>query len=448
MLARSFQLFCGLLFSFGVNISGPPVAAQEKVIDAALAGRYFQEAEAICKSDNGRLWGVSLCGPMLFVDPDTRVVVANQSDREGRLTKKGGLFLGRLPEEVAAANTSINWAGVKWTMILWPLPANKYARAGLMLHELFHRIQSDIGLPAVNPSNNHLDSLEGRIWLQLEWRALREAVTHHGVERRQAAADALVFRALRHELFSQAASQERALEMNEGLAEYTGVHLSGRTEAEMAGYLAGQLDQASNKPTFVRSFAYASGPAYGFLLDQAEVRWRQHLKSQEDLGSFLQRAMSVTLPESLKVEAERRSGSYDGDLLRAAETEREWGRLARLTEYRARLVDGPVLILPLTKEVQYSFNPNNLQPVGEIGTVYPTLRVSDAWGILTVTGGAMMTPNRDAVRVPVSADLKKRPPQGEGWTLQLNEGWRLEAGERKGDYVLKKSSSPTGGRNQ
>ncbi len=173
---------------------------------------------------------------MLFVDPATHDIVANNTDREGLLTKQGNVYVGRWPEGRPTANSANSWAGVKWTTIQWPLPVNKYTRARLMLHELFHRIQDQIGLPASNPTNNHLDSLEGRILLQLEWLALREAVTHQGTERRKAIDDALVFRFRRWELFPQAAEEERALEMNEGLAEYTGVRLSGRTEAEMPGY--------------------------------------------------------------------------------------------------------------------------------------------------------------------------------------------------------------------
>ena len=69
------------------------VLAQQPTIDTALAYQYFQEAHALCSRDNGRLWGVSLCGPMLFVDRQTRAVVANQADREGILTKSGNVFV-------------------------------------------------------------------------------------------------------------------------------------------------------------------------------------------------------------------------------------------------------------------------------------------------------------------------------------------------------------------
>jgi hypothetical protein len=46
------------------------------------------------------------------------------------------------------------------------------------------------------------------------------------------------------------------------------------------------------------------------------------------------------------------------------------------------------------------------------------------------------------VHVSAPVDRNARPVQGEGWTLQLAEGWRLEeAAARKGDYVLKRAEA-------
>src|ERR1051326_1429352 len=96
--------------------------AQNSPIETALASQYFQEAQALCNRDNGKLWGVALCAPMFFVDRKTRTVVANQADKEGNLTKNGNIFVGQLPANVNIANTATEWAGVKWTMIIFPLP--------------------------------------------------------------------------------------------------------------------------------------------------------------------------------------------------------------------------------------------------------------------------------------------------------------------------------------
>ena len=410
---------------------------QDSPIDTTLAYQYFQEAQALCSRDNGKLWGVSLCGPMLFVDRKTRAVVANQADTEGILTKSGNVFVGKLPAKVIIANTATDWAGVKWTMIIFPLPEDKYRRANLMAHELWHRIQKDIGFPSSGAANNHLDSRDGRVWLQLEWRALTASLSSKGKQRRQAITDALLFRAYRRAILPQAASEEREMEMHEGLAEYTGARLSGSPKLNQ--YVVDKdLKEAANKQTFVRSFAYASGPAYGILLDGTGKNWRKSLKKEDDLGVVLQKTLAIKLPQSIKQAAEERAKIYDGDKLQASETERENKRQQLVAAYRAKLVDGPVLVIPLQK-MRMELNPDNLVPLASLGTVYPTIRVVDVWGILTVSNGALMNPTFSRIYVSAPGSVSASPIQGDGWTLELNAGWTVTNGERKGDYIVKKS---------
>ncbi len=98
-------VFLTISFSFQSRVS-----AQSSAIDTPRAARYFQEAQALCSRDKGKLWGVSLCAPMLFVDRATRRVVANQADKEGVLTKDGNVFAGQLPAKANIANTAVEWA--------------------------------------------------------------------------------------------------------------------------------------------------------------------------------------------------------------------------------------------------------------------------------------------------------------------------------------------------
>lgn len=55
------------------------------------------------------------------------------------------------------------------TTLSWPLLLTlKEVQGPLLMHELFHRIQSQLGLLAEESLSDHLDKLEGRYWLQLE----------------------------------------------------------------------------------------------------------------------------------------------------------------------------------------------------------------------------------------------------------------------------------------
>ncbi len=423
-------------------ISASALANNDRAeIDASLAGQYFQEARAISDRDAGRLWGVRLYGPMLFVDPASRAIVANQADQDGLLRERDGTFVGSFPTGRIVSNTPTRWSGTDWAMIVWPLPKDQRSRGRLMAHELWHciphelwdRVDEYLGMP--NTANAHLDTRDGRLLLQLEWRALEAALRNVLPARRTSVEDALVFRAYRRSLFQDAAAGERHLELSEGLAEYTGVRLSTKSDPEAVDDAIVVLRQGAQRETFVRSFAYASGPAYGLLLDRAAPDWRKGLTSASDLGDLLGAAFSIVLPTALKDEVEHRANKYDGQRLTDDEARRDMARQDRLDRHRAKFVDGPVLVIPLAHP-NVQFNPGNLQPLGELGTVYPTMTLTDPWGTLTVTKGALLNTKWSEVRVAAPKDTSARPVKGDGWILELKKGWTLRPGKRPGSYVL------------
>lgn len=262
-------------------------SAAQSSIDTKLAAQYFRQLKQTADRDGGKTWGLSLYGPIMFVDPRSSNIVANQADLEHKLSPQDGVFVGKLPREINPANTAIDWAGVHWTMVMWPVSEFRQPRERLLLHECFHRLQKKLGLPARDAVNAHLDTLDGRIWLQMEWRALERALREIGPARNVAIADALLFRSYRRSLFPDSATNENALEVNEGLAEYTGVKLSSSDLRETALRADLIVRQARNNPTFSRSFAYVSGPAYGALLDLSGKHWRAGLNPSADFGVLL-----------------------------------------------------------------------------------------------------------------------------------------------------------------
>ncbi len=426
-----------LWFLLALSLFAHTMQAQPR-IDLRLARRYFEEAKALSAADAGRLWGHTLSGPMLFVEPRTRAVVANQPDAEGRLRAEDSVYVGTLPKEIGVANTAVAWSGVRWTMLLWPLPDDRFERAALLMHESFHRIQPELGLAAANPICAHLDALQGRYWLRLEWQALLEALRHSGNARIRDVRNALIFRRKRHLLFPGADSLETALELNEGLAEYTGIRLSGSRSGEILTHLTRKIEVAGNQPSLVRSFAYISGPLYGLLLDEFRPEWRKAARAGVSLAALLADAVGLSLRKLSLEEAESRAREYGGREIYPEEAAREARRQQRLTELRARFVDGTVLILPLRK-MNIQFDPRNLQPLDSLGTVYPTARISDEWGVLEVKGGVLISPDWREARVAAnSIDRNGSTLSGQGWTLTLQRGWDLSPAANAGIYRLQK----------
>jgi len=422
-----------------------PALAETPSIDPQLAAKYFQQLEQTSARDGKGLWGIPICGPIFFVDRKTREVVANQGDAEGLLKPLDGVFVGSFPKEKNVANTAIDWAGVSWTMVLWPVPEWRQARERLLVHECFHRIQGSIGLPARDAVNSHLESRDGRIWLQLEWRALERALRQSGEARKHSIADALLFRAYRHSLFSDAAENESKLELNEGLAEYTGMKLSSETTEELAVRANQAIRDSRNAATLGRSFAYVSGPAIGALLDLRGKPWRTRVAAVGDLGRMLTAAYVIPYPHPDARRAEAAGSRYGAEEVIGFENRREEKRLRDVASAKRRFLEGPVLVLPLSPNVSYSYDPNNVFAIDATNTVYPILRLVDEWGILEVGDGAwLMRDSKGAftrAQVEAPALLSARPLKGKGWSLELKEGWSVVAGERAGDFRVGKEAA-------
>jgi hypothetical protein len=155
----------------------------------------------------------------------------------------------------------------------------------------------------------------------------------------------------------------------------------------------------------------------------------------DGLDAMLRNAIHAKAPANLEQTAEQRAAEYDGPNLRAAEEARETKREQVIAEYRLKFLDGPVLVLQFLK-MNIQFDPRNLQPLENYGTVYPNMRISDEWGILEVKNGALMKPDWSAVTVVAPSAVSGNKLAGDGWTLQLNPGWKVVPAERKGDYKL------------
>lgn len=388
-------------------------------IDSAKAARYFHEADSLCAREAGRLWGVSLCGPMVFADPVSKSIVTSQPAPSAPR-----------PPALGFANAALKWGDTRWSTYVWQMiPADPALRRRLFMHELFHRVQPDLGLLVAEPDNDHLDTPDGRYWLQLEWRALARAMADSGEALKRAVGDALAFRRARRQRFPEAGENERRLEINEGLAQYTGTAAAAATPAMARADAVTQLEQVVVvNPSFVRTFAYPSGAAYGLLLDQYSPGWTRRITSTDDLGLLVGSAAHV----EPTTDAEAAALRYGGAELRVAEVRRETERQARIADLRKRFVDGPVLVLPAASGA--SFITNGITPLPGEGTFYPTYHLTARWGKLD--GSVLVSTDRTKLAVPAPAGVSGTDLSGEGWTLTIAAGWVVKPGARMGDYQL------------
>src|SRR5262245_56680014 len=77
--------------------------ASDAQVQPQLARQYFEEATKLCERDAGRLWGVSLCGPMVIGDPSTGTRATSQPEPEGPPPRFSGF-----------ADGPVSWGGLRW----------------------------------------------------------------------------------------------------------------------------------------------------------------------------------------------------------------------------------------------------------------------------------------------------------------------------------------------
>src|SRR5690242_6626663 len=77
--------------------------AADAQVQPQLAQRWFEEATKLCERDAGRLWGASLCGPMVIFDQATGTRAASQPEPEGQPPRFPGI-----------ADGPVSWGGLRW----------------------------------------------------------------------------------------------------------------------------------------------------------------------------------------------------------------------------------------------------------------------------------------------------------------------------------------------
>ncbi len=387
----------------------------------------FNGLKRYLTKENGKLWNHQLYGPLLFVNKDNRTIIANEPDTKGILTKNGEVYTGILPNGINISNTAFDWNGKRWSMVMLPLPKNYNERLNLLIHELFHRIQPEIGFAnLIIKQSNHLDNLNGRIFLKLELEALKKALmSDNDAVRQKHIRDALLFRHYRYKLHPGAKETENTLEINEGLAEYTGSILSDRTDEKLKKHYIKAINNFYNNPTFVRSFAYVTIPVYGYLMNLKDKNWNKGISKSTNLTDLITKFFNVTIPVDLKDMINSIKVDYGFNKISTFEIKRADERKKLIAEYEMKFIKNPALTIKFVN-MNISFDPRNIMPFKNLGTVYPNIRITDNWGILTVeSGGALLGKNWQKVTVSKPTEITDKIIKGDGWKLGLNKNWKL-----------------------
>lgn len=429
------NLLTGIWFT-ALLITTNAVQASHYSADSLLL--YFRQVEEATFRHHA-LWDKDIYGPILLVDTATREVYANLPDADGVLKLDKGVYRGVLPKKITFSNTDIQWSGTHWAMITLPLSTGEEDRIDLITHELFHVAQPSLGFEPRREDNNHLDLREGRIYLRLEMTALEAALKARRFNRAEEhLRNALIFRKYRQMLFRGSETTENSLEQLEGLATYTGQIMSGRNKWQWREYLIRRVEQFEKIPSFVRSFAYETVPVYGFFLYQKDNQWNKEVDEDTQFTEFFSEAFGVDRRILLQSYVKQVAEEYRGRAIADEEAKREVSNNLLLDMYREKFFEQPRLEIRL-EEMSMAFDLQTLIPLDEDeGTVYLTITLSDNWGILNVKqGGALLRNDWRWVIVSAPIEINGNNVIGEGWVIELDEGYEINKNSQ-GDYQISK----------
>ncbi|HBC79576.1 MAG TPA: hypothetical protein DEO60_06255 [Bacteroidales bacterium] len=420
-----------------VLLAGCKEKSQETYFTPEKAAKCFKDIEDACKRDGGNLWGKNLYGPLIFIDRTSRKIISNQQDNDGLLKLKDGIYTGLYPRERIITTTSVTFGGTLFGMAPLPIEEDNYRTMTRGIHALFHSFQQTEGVYPENFNNIIMDEKDARLWIKLEWKALKKAIGSQGEEQTLAVRDALIFRGSNHESYPKYAEQGTRFETYEGLATFTFTLLTSESPADYRKRLFENLDRISSFQSYARSYGSIHGALYATLLYYKGFDFKTIKSDTVDLGNLVRKLYNIELPVNCRDVAGSIALHYNVEEINQEEEKRLQEIRERLNNQVSVFTEKPVVLLEL-ESPYFDFEPENVHFLDTLGTLYNTLRVSDNWGKLTVDKGDCLVSNNYKFLRITAKGLKtdKNHINGEGWQIILNDGWEIR--ESGHNYYIRK----------
>ena len=409
----------------------------------------LKKAKEILEKDDGELWGHRIwSNDILVLDFDNTIyslvrLPESQTDESGLYFKKMG------ENELSFTNSAQQYNGKTYAVVM----ANYLDdQSSTIIHELFHILQLAARKFNGDPVD-YLDNQDAREWLRMEYHALRaglQAAQQRASTKlvRDHLEDALRFRKVRQTQYAAYRQGELEIETLEGMANYTGIVLS--TYDDKYAKAIREIKQREAAQTYTRPFPYATGPAYGMLLDYLKIDWKSDLKT---IYNFLEIYESDSnKPISVDdVNLKRAQQRHDYQNIHAQELKRKQEYDDNVAFYTRLLINQPTLRARLTdgdKNYSMTFNMNGTLVLGEYGTVYSSIKGIDGSGnhfgsFETLAGkdrlgesGILRLAQNGEFVFPYPTQITDRMIRGENYEIQLNEGWETKKSDQTGNLVI------------
>ncbi len=401
-------------------------------------------------ADNGKLWNGNLWSENILVLDENEMVYTLNKDLSNA-SRDSFLYYKQVEEKTLLhTNTNQEFEGEKWAIVQnYDMTPSDSCQTPI--HELFHLFHSK----QLNIAGNiveYLDEYKAKILLRSEFEALRNSIKslqkNDDKAAKQYLSDAIYFRTKREKQFKSQNHFALKLETLEGLASYTGYKLSAHKDLYRMAIL--ELNGRENPTGLNRSFAYATGLAYGLVFDHFQVKWRTDLKHIYSFSDIYKQQKILKQSENNKVEAIKQRNKY-------YEIEREESK-RKLTNdsirqfYKNIFVKQPILVVhrdTSDKTYYMSYDMNSTFTLGKEGIVYSAISSSSTnpfvFGNFKTTGetqigktGILITSDFEKLTFPKPIKIEGNIITGENYIIELNKAWTVKQIDKKGNLEIVK----------
>lgn len=375
---------------------------------------YIDLFKSETTKENSKLWGISFDMPVIIATSDYKNYIITNKQIEGFKAYKS-IFYGKTDEIKPGGQGRKTWRDKEWAFFTYPFESfnNNKDLLNLYYHEAFHRNQIFLNLKGNWTQCKHLNASEARTLLKLEYYALFKAFNEK--DYKPYLIDALTFRAYRYYLYPNAYNEEQEIEILEGLANYTGLKLSGFSNKEISKKL-------QNSMTFnPQTFAYITGAFYSFILDKSGKDWRNKIKKHDNFLYFTQKIIGFKLPENLTLHIKNVRNKYNWKEISKEEKtiSKEISNQEKI--YNKTFLKNPVVKIS-TKECKgYLFQSSIIYPFKN-GKIYNGVTTQGDWGKLVAKDEIFIA---DEIYLPTPFKITYKQIKGKGWIIYLNDNWTI-----------------------
>lgn len=405
---KKLNVFFGLLFL------AYAVYGQESACKETMQESLQKAAEILNNPESQRLWNVSLGAPVLIINPLENKMYFTAIENGNVSPLKAEEWNNKIP----LANSFFDYAGKRYVTIIYAALMNAPCeqRINLLSHEIFHTYQKSLGIENLCSVNHHMDEVQGRTLLQMEMKALQQALSGDSGSLR----DALYIRTYRQSIYPD--NNEDLYELNEGLAEYTGVKISMKDARE---YIKSRLNYDISKG-YTNAFGYFTGSAYATLLDTIYPKWRY----DKDLAKGLIYLIKKEKPEYRitieKKELDKLFAKYQYTLRLEKEKE-ELISFGDMEKFRKLLKPATSKLCLPNQGISFTYNPNDRVITLDDAVLLRNITIRGDWGQLTVKSGVIRTNSWSAFYLLPPATISSEVVSGEEYEIKLNPGWKVAA---------------------